>query len=50
MLDLPAETWLRFAVWMLLGVVLYFSYGRRRSRSTTPGDREDTAANAARRG
>ncbi|GAA3178284.1 amino acid permease [Blastococcus jejuensis] len=51
MLNLPAETWLRFAVWMLLGVVLYFSYGRRRSRFTTPGDREDAAAaNAARRG
>ncbi|PHQ53069.1 hypothetical protein BLA24_03870, partial [Streptomyces cinnamoneus] len=32
MLNLPAETWARFAVWMLLGVVVYFVYGRRNSR------------------
>ena len=50
MLNLPGETWLRFGVWMVLGVILYFTYGRRRSRFNTPGDREDAAAaNAARR-
>jgi APA family basic amino acid/polyamine antiporter len=50
MLNLPGETWIRFVVWMVLGVVLYFLYGRRRSRFNTPGDREDAAAaNAARR-
>jgi basic amino acid/polyamine antiporter, APA family len=50
MLNLPGETWLRFAVWMVLGVILYFGYGRRNSRFNTPGDREDAAAaNAARR-
>ncbi|MEV5510248.1 amino acid permease [Streptomyces orinoci] len=32
MLNLPAETWVRFAVWMVLGVVVYFLYGRRHSR------------------
>jgi APA family basic amino acid/polyamine antiporter len=50
MLNLPGETWLRFGVWMVIGVVLYFTYGRRHSRFNTPGDREDAAAaNAARR-
>jgi len=32
MLNLPVETWLRFVVWMLLGVLLYFGYGYRHSR------------------
>ncbi|WP_093611500.1 amino acid permease [Streptomyces indicus] len=32
MLNLPAETWLRFGIWMVLGVVIYFAYGRRHSR------------------
>jgi APA family basic amino acid/polyamine antiporter len=50
MLNLPGETWARFIVWMALGVAVYFLYGRRRSRFTTPGDREDAAAaNAARK-
>ncbi|AXG80935.1 amino acid permease [Streptomyces paludis] len=32
MLNLPAETWLRFGVWMVLGFVVYFVYGRSHSR------------------
>lgn len=32
MLNLAIETWLRFLVWMLAGFVVYFAYGRRRSR------------------
>ncbi|WP_447040619.1 amino acid permease [Streptomyces sp. DSM 118878] len=35
MLNLPAETWLRFAVWMVLGIVVYFAYGRSHSRLHT---------------
>jgi APA family basic amino acid/polyamine antiporter len=31
MLNLTALTWIRFVVWMVLGVVIYFAYGRRRS-------------------
>ncbi len=32
MLNLPAETWLRFGIWMVLGVIIYFLYGRKHSR------------------
>lgn len=32
MLNLPVETWLRFLVWMVLGLVIYVAYGQRRSR------------------
>ncbi|MEI7032747.1 amino acid permease [Streptomyces pratensis] len=32
MLNLPVETWVRFGVWMALGVVVYFAYGRSHSR------------------
>jgi APA family basic amino acid/polyamine antiporter len=32
MTNLSIETWLRFAVWMVLGVVFYFVYGRRNAR------------------
>ena len=32
MMGLPATAWIRFGVWMALGVVLYFGYGVRHSR------------------
>lgn len=35
MLNLPVETWLRFLVWMLLGLVVYAVYGYRHSRVST---------------
>ncbi|HEV2778002.1 MAG TPA: amino acid permease [Actinophytocola sp.] len=31
MLNLTVLTWLRFVAWMIIGVVIYFAYGRRRS-------------------
>ncbi|WOX13229.1 amino acid permease [Streptomyces sp. N50] len=32
MLNLPAETWLRFAIWMAIGFLVYYFYGRTHSR------------------
>ncbi|MDQ6749817.1 MAG: hypothetical protein M3Z33_03555 [Actinomycetota bacterium] len=37
MLNLPGETWLRFFIWMGIGLVLYFAYGVRKSRLATGG-------------
>ncbi|MER6590748.1 amino acid permease [Micromonospora purpureochromogenes] len=37
MLFLTVETWLRFFAWMALGIVVYFLYGRRRSRLAHDG-------------
>ena len=31
MLALPLETWLRFFVWLAIGLVIYFLFGRRHS-------------------
>ncbi|PZG19082.1 amino acid permease [Nonomuraea aridisoli] len=36
MLNLPAQTWVRFLVWMVIGVVLYFTYGYWHSRTAMP--------------
>lgn len=32
MLGLPLETWLRFVVWLLLGLGIYFAFGRHHSK------------------
>ena len=32
MLQLPRITWIRFGIWLALGLILYFSYGVRHSR------------------
>ena len=32
MIDLPATTWERFVIWLIVGLVIYFFYGRTHSR------------------
>jgi APA family basic amino acid/polyamine antiporter len=32
MFNLTGGTWLRFVIWMAIGLIVYFAYGRRRSR------------------
>jgi APA family basic amino acid/polyamine antiporter len=32
MLGLPGETWLRLVIWLVVGLVIYFSYGKAHSR------------------
>jgi APA family basic amino acid/polyamine antiporter len=43
MLNLPATTWLRFAIWMVVGLVVYFSYSMHRSRLARPRTSSDRA-------
>jgi APA family basic amino acid/polyamine antiporter len=31
MFSLPAENWLRLVIWLVIGFVIYFGYGRRHS-------------------
>ncbi|WP_219417627.1 amino acid permease [Pseudonocardia nigra] len=37
MINLSVETWLRFVIWMLLGLVVYMLYGRTHSRLAQTG-------------
>jgi basic amino acid/polyamine antiporter, APA family len=32
MFGLPGETWLSFAVWLVIGLAIYFLYGRHHSQ------------------
>jgi APA family basic amino acid/polyamine antiporter len=32
MLGLPETAWMRFAIWLVIGLVLYFTYGFSHSR------------------
>ncbi|RYF60616.1 MAG: amino acid transporter, partial [Cytophagaceae bacterium] len=36
MLSLPADTWIRLVVWLAIGLVIYFTYGKKRSKLQNP--------------
>jgi APA family basic amino acid/polyamine antiporter len=36
MLNLTTLTWVRFAAWLVVGIAIYFAYGRRHSRAGSP--------------
>jgi len=46
MLNLAAWTWVRFLVWMAIGIVIYFVYSRTRSRLAASESIEDVAQEA----
>jgi APA family basic amino acid/polyamine antiporter len=49
MLNLPVQTWIRFLVWMVAGLAIYFLYGMRRSRlGRSAADREEPPVTARR--
>jgi basic amino acid/polyamine antiporter, APA family len=39
-LQLPATTWTTFAIWIAVGLVVYFLYGRRNSKLNNPEEKE----------
>jgi APA family basic amino acid/polyamine antiporter len=46
MLNLPVITWVRFLIWMVVGLVLYFAYGMRPANlpaQTRPETRSEVA-------
>jgi APA family basic amino acid/polyamine antiporter len=44
MAELPGATWLRFVIWLIVGLIIYFTYSRKHSRVRTgeqpPADTE----------
>lgn len=38
MLRLPQLTWIRFVTWLIIGLIIYFTYGRYHSRVTAEAE------------
>ena len=43
MLGLPLDTWLRFGVWLVIGLAIYAFYGMKHSRIAEPSTRPSRA-------
>ncbi len=43
MFSLPVENWYRLAIWLVIGLIIYFSYGIRHSRITRESHKGNTA-------
>jgi APA family basic amino acid/polyamine antiporter len=39
MVSLPRDTWLRLIIWLVIGMIIYFTYGRKHSRISNPAAR-----------
>jgi APA family basic amino acid/polyamine antiporter len=47
MLNLAVETWIRFVVWMAIGLVIYFAYGYKNSRVGRRAQEGDSVSTSA---
>jgi APA family basic amino acid/polyamine antiporter len=37
MVALPPQTWERLIIWLVIGLLIYFAYGKRRARAVRDG-------------